>query len=686
MTAVEKLRVEIIAQLKEFRKAMDNVEGRVDQTAEKLKSFGSKASRYVSLPLAGVGAAAVKSAMDFERLEMGLGAIMGSSEAAAEEMERLKEVARAPGLGLKQALRGSTNLQAVGFSADEARSALSNMGNALALVGGTAADLDGVTRALTQIVSKGTVSAEEINQLAERIPQIRTAMEEAFGTADTEELQKQGIEGKEFVNELVAELGNLPPAADTVANQFNNLKQDTQLLLKELGVELLPVVKDVVGVLTEAARWFTELPKGVKTTVVSVGALATAIGPVSSGLGTILGLLPALKTGMIATFTAIKANLVATGIGALLVGLGTAAYFVYDNWAWFRKQFKIIMARTSLLVLQAQKKMLEFADTIASKFGSIFPGIERAAVTALGNVKRQISETQQELLDAQNIQIGEKRPEVESKPDEESAKDTGKKIRDKAEEVVRQAGPIPVPAVVPKDVVVEGDQVQLDDESLMGDFTTSALLQMDAENTKSIRNAQSALSTLRESYEGATDPEFRQRIAKQILAYQKQIEVLDILNQKQETTKQKTKGILQQYQFLNNAVVSFGEGMASALTNAIAEGENFGEAMTSVLKDVLKMMLQTVIQATILGGILSLFSGGSLGSNIGGLLKGNSFSDMMTSSSSSLNRATRAINRGGFDINLNLQPVQLQNGVMFTSQQSYSQARMRRGYREQIRI
>src|SRR5690606_26404524 len=117
-----------------------------------------------------------------------------------------------------EAIQGSVNLQAAGFSADLARRSLMAFGNALATVGKGKADLDGVGLALSQIASKGKISAEEINQLSERVPQIRVAMKAAFGTSDTEQLQKMGIDATQFVEGVVAQLEKLPAVTGGINN------------------------------------------------------------------------------------------------------------------------------------------------------------------------------------------------------------------------------------------------------------------------------------------------------------------------------------------------------------------------------------------------------------------------------------------------------------------------------------
>lgn len=172
------------------------------------------------LGLAGV---AVKASADMDSLKRALTAVAGSSEEAERQLARLKEVAKAPGLGLKEAIQGSIRLQAAGFSAQLAERALKAFGNAVAASAGGKEELDGVTVALAQIASKGKISAEEIMQLAERIPQIRKAMQAAFGTSDTEALQEMGIGAEEFVGKIVTELEKIPPVTGGAKNALENL-------------------------------------------------------------------------------------------------------------------------------------------------------------------------------------------------------------------------------------------------------------------------------------------------------------------------------------------------------------------------------------------------------------------------------------------------------------------------------
>lgn len=190
-----------------------------------------------------IGVDAVSVSMERQRAEMALGAV--SVEDVGTQLERLRDLGESPGLGFDQVVAASTKLQAVGISAELAEKSIAEMGNALALVGGGKEQLEGVMTALTQIVSKGTISAEEINQIAERLPQIRRLMQEAFGTADTEALQKMGLGTEEFISGIVDAAAELERATTTSSEAMSNLQDDWKDFMQSIGDTVEPVLKDL---------------------------------------------------------------------------------------------------------------------------------------------------------------------------------------------------------------------------------------------------------------------------------------------------------------------------------------------------------------------------------------------------------------------------------------------------------
>jgi tape measure domain-containing protein len=250
-------------------------------------------------------------------------------------------------LGLPEAIQGSINLQAAGLSADQARDSLMGFGNALATVGRGKADLDGVITALSQVMSKGKVSAEEINQIAERVPQIRQIMKTAFGTADTEAIQKMEMLVDTFVSKVTTELKKLPPVTSGLRNNWDNAMDSMGLAILSVKEIVAPIIDKISQMVTKLATWFEGLSKPVKTVLLVFAGLAAVAGPILLGLGAIANALAGLVTIVTAiaaapeVFLAILGALVAiAGSVTHLLAVGAAFYTLYKHSESFRESVK----------------------------------------------------------------------------------------------------------------------------------------------------------------------------------------------------------------------------------------------------------------------------------------------------------------------------------------------------------
>jgi len=204
--------------------AMSGMAGKIG-IATTAADLAVQAITALASSIANVTKFAFDQAVQFDSNIRGLAAYAENTNSLRAQVARLEQMAKAPGLGFDQLVQGVTRLEAAGFSAKQAEGALKQFGNALALVGGSKAELEGVALALTQIKSKGVISAEEINQIAERVPQVRIAMKEAFGTANTEEIQKMGITASQFIDKITASLAKLPRATGGLQNTLDNIDE-----------------------------------------------------------------------------------------------------------------------------------------------------------------------------------------------------------------------------------------------------------------------------------------------------------------------------------------------------------------------------------------------------------------------------------------------------------------------------
>lgn len=306
------------------------------QLGARMTSMGSTLTVGVTAPIVAFGGAVVKTAADMEALKAGLAATTKETGPLEAQLRRLQDVAKLPGLGLREAIQGSTNLQAAGFSANLAERSLKAFGNALATVGKGKSDLDGVTLALSQIASKGKISAEEINQLAERVPQIRVAIKDAFGTADTEVLQKAGIGAEEFVTRVVAQLEKLKTVTGGTKNSFENLSDTLTQSGDRIGQKFLPVVNELIPKIervivlgADLADEFTKLPPMVQNTALAFVGIAASTGPISYAFGRILAVAGSLRIGI----AALASGISAVGIASAAAGVGVGLFmkWLIDN-------------------------------------------------------------------------------------------------------------------------------------------------------------------------------------------------------------------------------------------------------------------------------------------------------------------------------------------------------------------
>ena len=236
--ANRELNVVLGLKLGEFQAGLMKSEKQLKRFGDNMARTGRELTQSLTLPILGVGAGAIKAFTDIERLEKGLAAVMGSSEAAAIELRNLQEVAKLPGLGFEEAVQGSIRLQAVGLSANEARETLSAFGAAIAATGGTAQNLESVQYQLTQMISKNRILQEDFGIIQENVPLVGKAIEAAFGTRNVEQIRATGISAQEFNRRIVEALRTLPEtqaAVGGLGNAFENFGDSIKVSFAELG-------------------------------------------------------------------------------------------------------------------------------------------------------------------------------------------------------------------------------------------------------------------------------------------------------------------------------------------------------------------------------------------------------------------------------------------------------------------
>lgn len=339
MATIAELNIRLGLLTKEFDRELKGVERKMKQAGQQLSSLGSDLTAAVSLPLVGLGFAAIKSAGDIEALRLALTTTMtdaGASTAdVTAELEALRVAALAPGLDFEQAIKASVRLQNVGFSAEEARQAIIGMAKAVALSGGTADDLNEVTNQFSQMIGKGKVFQDDLKIITGRMPKLAAIMKETFGVTTAEGINALGISSKEFVSTVVGEMNKLPQVSSGIKNSLVNLFVGLKLEAARVGDEInkafnIEGVGDgILSVVRFIVDGFASLTDGSKKVVIGMAAIAAAAGPVVFVFGKIIAFLAPIRTGFLAASQAVavlNAQMAATSAVQATLQSGARAY------------------------------------------------------------------------------------------------------------------------------------------------------------------------------------------------------------------------------------------------------------------------------------------------------------------------------------------------------------------------
>jgi tape measure domain-containing protein len=129
--------------------------------------------------LAQAGRAVLNFSSTLETSKIAFETLLGSAELATAHLKELEKFALTTPFEFQGLIGASKRMQAMGFEAKQVVPILTDVGNAVAAIGGNSQVLDRVILALSQMQAKGRVAAQEVNQLAEAgIPAWRILAEE----------------------------------------------------------------------------------------------------------------------------------------------------------------------------------------------------------------------------------------------------------------------------------------------------------------------------------------------------------------------------------------------------------------------------------------------------------------------------------------------------------------------------
>jgi tape measure domain-containing protein len=290
MAKLNDLIVTIGATTRDFDKALGKSMRKMQNFGKNTKRLGQSMTRSLTMPIAALGLAAVKSAADLEAMETSFISLTGGAKEAADMMKNLNEFTAKTPFQIDAVAKSARQLIASGTGIDEVNDQLQFLGDIAATSG---QPIDEIAAIFAKVNAKGKVELENLNQLAERGIPIFTALADATGLpadklgAGAVSVEQFNATLKGFAEQGGFAAGAMERLSQTAAGKFSTAMDNLKQAGAALAEDLMPVVQDILDNFIGLMQAITKLSPETKKFALIAAGVAAALGP-------LLMILPAL--------------------------------------------------------------------------------------------------------------------------------------------------------------------------------------------------------------------------------------------------------------------------------------------------------------------------------------------------------------------------------------------------------
>ena len=580
--ASPELKVKVRADLSDFDSKLKKVSSRLRETGDQVNAIGKSITMKLTAPIGLAGGASIKLASDLEESLNKVDVAFGDSASEVTKFANttLKNFGIARGSALEMTALFGDMSTAMGFTQGEA----SQMSMQLTGLAGDLASFKNISveRAQTALAGVFTGETEALKGLG--IIVTETALEqEAMNQGITKSVKEMTQQEKialrlsAVMSQSANAQGDFARTSGGAANQMRIFQEGLKQIGEQIGAIILPSFTKLVTFANALISRFSALSEEVKTKIVVIGGLTASIGPALIAMGSLMKVAGNLRPAMGQAVKGLKAlrKVAMTTVAPILLkvaalgALVLVAKTIYDTFEPLQTFFTKLFNNIRDKVLSFVDKFAKAFTFIRDKIAEIFPKLVEGAETQLerfnnategkaGEFKDNFIENIQGAVDGAQGLFG-------------AFVDSIGGFMDQAQANADSAGPIEID-VKPK---VSGEQPEQaitsetrDDFLAGGDFQTA----------------------------GPVD-----------VASQEDINQARALEDRMASIQMVT-GMARQ------AFTQFGQAVANSLTQAIMQGEKFGDVLKNLLKQLASQALQKFLTIALTGG-----AGGFLGKIGGGI-------------------------------------------------------------------
>jgi len=149
-----------------------------------------------------------------------------------------------------------------------------------------------------------------------------------------------GATNKAYANTLDDMLSGTNAVSEAYGKQASEFNASVQVVKNQLqsvaiiiGQGIMPTIKDLLGIVSNLASWFNNLPTPIKRVITDLTLLTTAITLIGAPILILVGSLPALTAGFASVSIVVSGALTAlAAVNPVLLAIVTTAGIVIANW------------------------------------------------------------------------------------------------------------------------------------------------------------------------------------------------------------------------------------------------------------------------------------------------------------------------------------------------------------------
>lgn len=288
------------ANLKGLDKGLKTAQKKIGKFGKTMKNIGSTMTRSITLPVIGLGAAAIKMASDYEESLNKVRVAFGSSSAEVEKFA--KTTSSSFGIAENQALEMAALFGDMGTALGFTTSDAAGMSQQLVGLAGDLASFKniGVEEAQTALAGIFTGETESLKRLGIMTTEATLKNSEYFLSlgktwkelSNTEKIQ---VRYNEVLRQTQNAQGDFARTSGGIANQMRTLQGEFQMVGVQIGNMLMPIALKFFSLIRDGLAWWQGLSKSTKIFLGTMTLLLAALGPAVSLFGTLATVIAAIS-------------------------------------------------------------------------------------------------------------------------------------------------------------------------------------------------------------------------------------------------------------------------------------------------------------------------------------------------------------------------------------------------------